>query len=95
MDMSESEAWKEFVGQAVVVDTDSHLLYLGTLKEIRERFVVLSEVDVHDTRESTSTKEQYTMDSKRFGVKPNRKEASIRMELVVSLSRLEDVILYY
>lgn len=92
--MTDSEAWREFVGQLVVVDTDSHFVYIGTLKEVRDHFVVLSEVDVHDTRQSTSTKEQYVMDTKRFGVKTNRREVSVRKSLVVSLSRLDDVVLY-
>lgn len=78
----------------MVVDTDSQFVILGTLARVEERFVVLSEADVHDRRESPSTKEQYIMDARRFGIKPNRKEVSVRKDLVVSLSLLEDVILY-
>lgn len=89
-----NEGWAEFVGQIVVVDTDSSFVYLGTLKEVKEHFVVLADVDVHDTRETTSTKEQYVMDTKRFGVKPSRKEVSVRTSQVVSLSKLDDVMLY-
>ncbi|MBI2899877.1 MAG: hypothetical protein HYY17_06815 [Planctomycetes bacterium] len=88
------ESWKAYVGQVVVVDTDSQFVYLGTLKEAGERFVVLADADAHDARQSASTKEQYVMDTKRFGVKPNRREVAVRTELVVSLSRLEDVVLY-
>jgi hypothetical protein len=90
----DSEAWKAYLGQVVVVDTDSQFVYLGTLARVEPDFVVLSQVDVHDRREGPSTKEQYVMDSKRYGVKPNRREASVRREMVVSVSRLEDVILY-
>ncbi len=90
----DNEAWKPLVGQMLVVDTDSSFLYLGTLARVEDHFVVLRDVDVHDRNESQSTKEQYIMDARRFGVKPNRKEVSIRKSLVVSASRLDDVIAY-
>ena len=83
-----------FVGEAVIVDTDSALIYLGKLKAVEEDFVLLTEVDVHDRHEGPSTKEQYVMEAKRFGIHVNRKEVSIRKSLVVSVSKLDDVILY-
>ncbi len=92
--MAEDEAWREFVGQVVVVDTDSHFVHIGTLREVRDHFLVLAEVDAHDTRQSTSTKEQYIMDTKRFGVKANRRETAVRKSMIVSVSKLDDVVLY-
>jgi small nuclear ribonucleoprotein (snRNP)-like protein len=94
MSMSEATGWTEFLGQVVVVDTDSSFVYLGTLKAVKEQFIVLADVDVHDTRETTSTKEQYVMDTKRFGVKPSRREVNVRTTQIVSLSRLDDILLY-
>ena len=90
----DSEGWKPLVGAVVVVDTNSSFVYLGTLVRVDDHFVVLSTVDAHDRNESTSTKEQYIMEAKRFGVNANRKEVSIRKELVVSVSRLDDVVTY-
>jgi small nuclear ribonucleoprotein (snRNP)-like protein len=90
----DNEAWKPLIGQVVVVDTDSMYLYLGTLSRVDDHFVVMTEVDAHDRRESPSTKEQYIMDARRYGVKPNRKEVSVRKAVVVSVSRLEDVLGY-
>ncbi len=90
----DADAWKPWIGQVVVVDTNSSFVYVGTLAEVKPQFVVLKEVDVHDKHESLATKERYVMDAKRFGVKANRKEANVRVELVVSVSRLDDVILY-
>lgn len=90
----ESGVMKEYVGQVVVVDTDSRFLYLGTLKAVGEDLVTLADVDVHDAEETSSTKEQYAMDAKRFGVKANRKEVAVRTSTIVSVSRLEDVLLY-
>jgi len=92
--MTDIAGWTEFVGQVVVIDTDSQFVYLGTLKEVRDHFVILEDVDVHDRGETTTTKEQYIMDTKKFGVKANRKEASVRKSLIVSLSRLDDVVIY-
>lgn len=92
--MSETEAWASFVGRNVIVDTDSQFVYIGVLKEVLDHFVIMSGVDVHDRNEGPSTKEQYIMDAKRFGVNANRKEVSIRKTLIVSLSLLDDVITY-
>ena len=92
--MVDNDAWKPLAGQVVVVDTDSKFVYLGTLAEVQDHFVVLKEADVHDRSEGPATKEQYVMDAKRFGITANRKEVSVRKSLVISVSKLEDVILY-
>ncbi len=90
----DNEGWKPLVGQIVVVDTDSMFVYLGTLDRVEDVFVVLKDVDAHDRRESPSTKEQYIMDTKKFGVKANRKEVSVRKTMVISISKLDDVVGY-
>lgn len=86
--------WGRYIGQVVVVDTDSSFLYLGTLAAVAEHFVLMTGVDVHDRRETPTTKEKYVLDAKRYGIRPNRKEVSIRKSIIVSLSRLEDVLDY-
>jgi hypothetical protein len=88
----DSAGWEALLGKLVVVDTDSRFVYLGTLARVEVEFLVMKDVDVHDRRESPSTKEQYIMDMKKFGVKPNRKEASIRKTHVVSISKLDDIL---
>ena len=88
----DSAGWEALVGKIVVVDTDSRFVYLGTLDKVEIEFIVLKDVDVHDRRESPSTKEQYIMDTKKFGVKPNRKEVNVRKTQVVSLSKLADIL---
>ena len=87
-------SWEALVGQVVVVDTDSTYVYIGTLKEVDDQFLTLVNVDAHDVREAKSTKEQYVIDTKRFGVNPNRKEAKVRQAVVVSVSRLSDIVEY-
>ena len=90
----DTEAWNKWVGQVVVVDTNSRFVYLGTLAEVKEHFLVLKDVDAHDRNDGQATKEQYVMEAKEFGVRANRKEISVRKEMIVSLSRLDDVIEY-
>jgi small nuclear ribonucleoprotein (snRNP)-like protein len=90
----DKSGWEQFVGKVVVVDTDSMFVYLGTLDRVEDHFVVLKDVDAHDRRESPSTKEQYIMDTKKFGVKPNRREVNVRKQLIVSISRLDDILGY-
>jgi len=88
----DSSGWEALVGKIVVVDTDSRFVYLGTLDRVEAEFLVMKNVDAHDRRESPSTKEQYVMDSKKFGVKPNRKEVNVRKTMVVSISKLDDIV---
>ena len=90
--MADSAGWELLVGKTVVVDTDSRFVYLGRLDRVEMEFLVMKDVDVHDRRESPSTKEQYIMDTKRFGVKPNRREVSVRKTMVVSVSSLDDIL---
>ena len=90
----DNDAWNGWLGQVVVVDTSSNFVYIGTLARVIEHFVELKDADAHDRGEGLSTKEQYVMEAKRFGVKPNRKEVSVRKSAIVSLSKLDDVLLY-
>ena len=78
----------------VVVDTASYFLFIGKLVEIGERFLTLEDADVHDRRESPSSNEKYVVESKKYGVRVNRKHVHIRFEEVVCISRLDDVTEY-
>jgi hypothetical protein len=90
----DSAGWQAFVGLVVVVDTDSRFVYLGALDRIEADFLVMKNVDAHDRHESPSTKEQYIIDTKKFGIKANRKEVSVRKSHVISISKLDDVVGY-
>ena len=83
-----------FREEYLVVDTNSNFLYIGKLADVGEHFVTLRDADVHDCRESPSTNEKYIMEAKKFGVRCNRKLVHIRLQEVISLSLLEDVIEY-
>ena len=81
-------------GQYVVVDTDSDFLYIGKLLGVSGLFITLGEADVHDRRESSSMNEKYVLESKKYGVRSNRREVHIRFQRMVSYSLLDDVIDY-
>ncbi|MCA9035250.1 MAG: hypothetical protein KDA91_08975 [Planctomycetaceae bacterium] len=83
---------EEFVGQNVVVDVESLFVFLGRLKEIRDKTLILKSVDVHDLRDSTTTREAYVREARVHGIQPNRNKVLIRLEQVVSVSMLDDVI---
>jgi len=88
------EGWSGLVGSRVVVDTDSSFVYIGTLESAGDRFLTLVDVDVHDMHDSRGTKEIYTLEALKLGVRANRKRVHLLVGRVVSISLLEDVIRY-
>jgi hypothetical protein len=82
------------VGSVVVLDTSTPYVYLGRLKEWQEHYLVLSDADVHDTSEGHSGKDLYVLEARRNGVQKNRNEVTVRRSLVVSVSKIDDVVLF-
>jgi hypothetical protein len=80
------------VGKQIVVDTDSAYIYVGILENAGRDFLTLSSVDVHETSDSKSTKEQYAHEARKLGSRSNRQLTYVRMARVLSISRLDDVI---
>lgn len=83
-----------YVGKEIVVDLSSPYVHLGTLVQYDSQILVLEEADVHDLRDTSSSRELYVLDSRRFGVRANRKRVLIRLSEVVSLSALEEILLH-
>ncbi len=86
--------WSEMIGAEVVIDTATRFVYIGTLVERSGGSLVLEEADVHDSRESKSTKEVYIMESAKHGVRVNRSKVIVPERRVMSISRLEDAVIY-
>ena len=84
-----------YLNSTVVVDTRDRFVYLGRLVEVTPTEIVLADADVHDLQEGTSTRDLYVLDARRHGVRENRREVAIRLEVVLSVSRLEDVIEFF
>jgi len=61
---------------------------------VDDHVLLLRDVDVHDNRETSTSKDLYLIQTKKFGVKKNRLEAAVLRSQVVSVSRLADVIEY-
>ena len=85
------EALKKHLKKKIVVDTSSSWVYIGQLDKVLESCLVLSDVDVHDSKAAHSTKELYVLNSKKTGIKANRNKVYINFEYVVSFSLLDDV----
>jgi hypothetical protein len=83
---------EEFVGKNVVVDVESPYVYVGRLHELRDKTLILRAADVHDLRDSTTTREVYVRDARVHGIQPNRKTVYVRLEKIVSVSLLDEVI---
>ena len=83
-----------YVGSVVVLDTATPLLYIGTLEQVHDGFLTLTDVDVQDSKQMNSSKELYILEARKFGVKKNRHRVEVRGDVIVSISKLEEVIEY-
>ena len=83
------------LGQRVVLDTDSHWVYMGKLEEVTDGAIRLADCDAHHRGDSrTTTLEQYIMDSRASGVKRNRESVFISISRIVAFSPLDAIIHY-
>jgi hypothetical protein len=83
---------EELIGQKVVVDLRSTFVCLGTLERVDEHFLELRNADVHDTRDTDTTRENYVAASKATGIKRNRKRVWLVRAEMVAISRLDDFV---
>ena len=88
-----AERLEQLRGKQVVLDISSPFVILGTVTESDDVFLALEEADVHDLRDTTTTRENYVVDSKRFGIRVNRRHVWVRVAEIVSLSVLDDVMI--
>jgi hypothetical protein len=84
--------FEKLVGREVVIDVEPQYVYLGRLTGFDSKYVVLGQADVHDLRDTTTTRELYVVDSKRFGIRANRERVLVRIGEIVSISALDDVL---
>lgn len=82
----------ELIGRAVVVDLRSTFVCLGTLKRVDPGWLELANADLHDLRDTRTSRENYIAESVMTGVKRNRKRILLNREDVVAVSRLDDVV---
>ena len=83
---------EELIGVKVVVDLRSEYVSLGTLTRIDEKFIELKNADLHDLRDTDTTRENYVASSVVTGIKRHRKRVLLTRHELVAISRLEDVV---
>ena len=90
--MGESPVLEEYIGQKVVVDLRSEYVCLGTLLRIDEHYLEMRNADLHDLRDTDTTRENYVAASHATGIKRNRKKLLLMRSDIVAIARLEDVV---
>ncbi len=81
-----------FIGQVVVIDLRSEYVCIGKLVAVDENFLELRQVDLHDLRDTETTRENYVAEARASGVKRNRKRALVMRSEVVAVALLDDVV---
>jgi hypothetical protein len=81
----------EFKNEKVVIDFRGEYVCLGTLTRIEADYFELKNADLHDLRDTDTSRENYVAASVATGIKRNRKRVIIFRSEVVAVSRLEDV----
>lgn len=82
----------EFLNQIVVIDAVSEFVYTGTLVGSDHRYLILADADVHDLRDSKTTRDEYIVEIRRYGIRPNRHRVHVSRDQVASVSLLSDVV---
>ena len=81
-----------YLDTKVVVDLSSTFVCLGKLTRYDDHFLELRNADLHDLRDTETSRENYIAASVATGVKRNRKVVLIRRDQMVAVSKLEDVV---
>jgi hypothetical protein len=81
----------ELLNAEVVVDVAAPYVYLGTFAGSDHHYLVLDNADVHDLRDTATTRDLYVLDARRHGINVNRTRVLVNRDQVVGLSRLADV----
>ncbi len=80
-----------FVSRRVVLDTRSTWIYKGTIVKVTNYCSDLTQADVHDGNDSTTSKDLYIFDTRTTGLNSNRKKVFVSLDYIVSFSLLDDV----
>jgi hypothetical protein len=83
---------EELVGEEVVIDLRSTYVCLGKLTRVTEDYLELRNTDLHDLRDTNTTRENYIAASAETGIKRNRKKLWLMRAEIVAIARLSDVV---
>jgi hypothetical protein len=84
--------YEELAGQDVVLDLRSPFVCLGTLGRVDELYLEMLDADLHDLRDTHTSRENYVAASLATGIKRNRKRVLVARADVVAIARLADVV---
>lgn len=82
----------EFLGRIVVIDMQGAYVCLGKLTRVDEHFLEMRDADLHDLRDTDTSRENYVADSVATGIKRNRTRVLVARREVVAVSAFEDVV---
>ncbi|NUM36546.1 MAG: hypothetical protein HUU50_18550 [Candidatus Brocadiae bacterium] len=85
---------QEYIGKKVVVDTKSSYIYLGTLVSEETDYMTIQDVDVHDHSATLISKDLYIIEAIKYGIKINRKQVKLMRKEIVSISLLDDIVIF-
>lgn len=90
--LAHSQAFADLTGKVVVLDLADPYICIGTLVGHDHRYLLLQDADMHDLRDTTTTRDLYALDAKRHGLQPNRRRLLVPHAEVVGISALVDVV---
>ncbi len=82
----------EMLNQKIVVDFRSEFVCLGTLKRYDAHFLELRNADLHDLRDTDTSRENYVAASAVTGLKRNRKKILINRTEIIAISLFTDIV---
>ena len=85
-------SFHDYVGSVVVLDAARGFVILGTLVGADEHYVSLENADVHDLRDTQTTRDLYILKSRNHGIRANRRRVTLRRDEIIGMSLLRDVI---
>jgi hypothetical protein len=83
---------EDLIDRRVVVDLRSPFVCLGTLVRVDDLHLELQNADLHDLRDTQTSRENYVAASVASGIKRNRRRVLLTRAEVVAVSRVEDVV---
>ena len=83
---------QEYVNQKVVVDLRSSFVCLGVLTRFDDHFLELKNADLHDLRDTQTTRENYVAASWATGIKRNRKRVLLFRAEVIAITLFDDIV---
>jgi hypothetical protein len=83
---------EEFLEKKVVIDLRSPFVCLGTLLRFDELHLELANADLHDLRDTQTSRENYVAESRASGIKRNRRKVLIVRADIVAVTAFDDIV---